>query len=104
MIRFGSVREITAVDYVQEVNKAGEDIFVVLHLYRQVHEGIRQPWTSRLKELSCNTDDDQFMGQKYDKSKKRGPPKNRKRSMIFSESCSLVRKCVLPKVDDKQHS
>ena len=42
MIRFGSVREITAVDYVQEVNKAGEDIFVVLHLYRQVHEGIRR--------------------------------------------------------------
>merc|ERR1712086_1118838 len=33
--QFGSVREITAVDYVQEVNKAGEDIFVVLHLYRQ---------------------------------------------------------------------
>ena len=38
MIRFGTVREITAVDYVQEVNKAGEDIFVVLHLYRQVHD------------------------------------------------------------------
>merc|ERR1712053_36402 len=33
--QFGSVREITAVDYVQEVNKAGDDIFVVLHLYRQ---------------------------------------------------------------------
>ena len=32
---FGSVREITAVDYVQEVNKAGEDVFVVLHLYKQ---------------------------------------------------------------------
>ena len=43
MIRFGSVREITAVDYVQEVNKAGEDIFVVLHLYRQVYEGISCP-------------------------------------------------------------
>jgi hypothetical protein len=26
--------EITAVDYVQEVNKAGEDIWVVLHLYK----------------------------------------------------------------------
>ena len=38
MIRFGTVREITAVDYVQEVNKAGDDIFVVLHLYRQVHD------------------------------------------------------------------
>jgi len=33
--QFGTVREITAVDYVQEVNKAGEDIFVVLHLYKQ---------------------------------------------------------------------
>jgi len=33
--KFGAVREITAVDYVQEVNKAGDDIFVVLHLYRQ---------------------------------------------------------------------
>merc|ERR1711874_82484 len=32
---FGSVREITAVDYVQEVNKAGDDVFVVLHLYKQ---------------------------------------------------------------------
>ena len=32
---YGSVREITAVDYVQEVNKAGEDVFVVLHLYKQ---------------------------------------------------------------------
>lgn len=34
--KFGEVREITAVDYVQEVNKAGEGIFVVLHLYKQV--------------------------------------------------------------------
>jgi hypothetical protein len=34
--RFGDVREITAVDYVQEVNKAGEGIMVVLHLYKQV--------------------------------------------------------------------
>jgi len=33
--KFGSVREITAVDYVQEVNKAGEGIDVVLHLYKQ---------------------------------------------------------------------
>ena len=33
--RYGSVREITAVDYVQEVNKAGEGVFVVLHLYKQ---------------------------------------------------------------------
>lgn len=33
--RFGDVREISAVDYVQEVNKAGEGIMVVLHLYKQ---------------------------------------------------------------------
>ena len=32
--RFGEVMEITAVDYVQEVNKAGEGIWVVLHLYK----------------------------------------------------------------------
>jgi hypothetical protein len=36
--RFGDVREITAVDYVQEVNKAGEGIMVVLHLYKQVSQ------------------------------------------------------------------
>jgi len=33
--RFGDVREISAVDYVAEVNKAGEGIYVVLHLYKQ---------------------------------------------------------------------
>ena len=32
--RFGEVMEITAVDYVQEVNKAGEGVWVVLHLYK----------------------------------------------------------------------
>ena len=32
--KFGSMREITAVDYVDEVNKAGEGVWVVLHLYR----------------------------------------------------------------------
>jgi len=31
---FGDVREITASDYVQEVNKAGQDIWVVLLLYQ----------------------------------------------------------------------
>lgn len=31
--RFGSVKEISGVDYVDEVNKAGEGIWVVLHLY-----------------------------------------------------------------------
>jgi hypothetical protein len=33
--KYGEVYEITAVDYVQEVNKAGEDTWVVLHLYKQ---------------------------------------------------------------------
>merc|ERR1712192_9938 len=33
--KYGDVREITAVDYVQEVNKAGEGVFVILHLYKQ---------------------------------------------------------------------
>lgn len=32
--KFGSVKEISAVDYVGEVNKAGDDIWVVLHLYK----------------------------------------------------------------------
>ncbi len=32
--RFGEMMEITAVDYVQEVNKAGEGIWVVLYLYK----------------------------------------------------------------------
>ena len=32
--KFGSVREITGVDYVEQVNKAGDDIWVILHLYR----------------------------------------------------------------------
>lgn len=33
--KFGQVLEISAQDYVQEVNKAGEGIWVVLHLYKQ---------------------------------------------------------------------
>lgn len=32
--KFGSVKEISAVDYVDEVNKAGEGVWVVLHLYQ----------------------------------------------------------------------
>lgn len=31
--KFGSVREISGQEYVDEVNKAGQDIWVVLHLY-----------------------------------------------------------------------
>jgi len=32
--RYGEVKEISGKDYVQEVNNAGEDIWVVLHLYK----------------------------------------------------------------------
>lgn len=32
--KFGDVREISAIDYVQQVNKAGEGIWVVLHLHK----------------------------------------------------------------------
>ena len=33
---YGDVREISAEDYVAEVNKAGDGVPVVLHLYKQV--------------------------------------------------------------------
>lgn len=33
--KFGTVREISGQDYVDEVNKAGEGIYVVVHLYKQ---------------------------------------------------------------------
>lgn len=32
---FGSVKEISAQDYVAEVNKAGDGVYVILHLYKQ---------------------------------------------------------------------
>lgn len=32
---FGDVAEISGQDYVKEVNKAGDGIWVVLHLYKQ---------------------------------------------------------------------
>lgn len=32
--KFGSVLEISAIDYVKEVNQAGEGVWVVLHLYK----------------------------------------------------------------------
>ena len=32
--KFGFVKEISAVDYVDEVNKAGDGVWVVLHLYK----------------------------------------------------------------------
>lgn len=31
---FGSVIEISGVDYVDQVNKAGDGVWVVLHLYK----------------------------------------------------------------------
>lgn len=33
--KFGEVGEISGEDYVKEVNKAGDGIWVVLHLYKQ---------------------------------------------------------------------
>lgn len=33
--KFGTVLEISAQDYVSEINKAGEGIWVILHLYKQ---------------------------------------------------------------------
>lgn len=33
--KFGEVQEITAIDYVEKVNNAGEGIWVFLHLYKQ---------------------------------------------------------------------
>ena len=35
LAKFGTVLEISGQDYVQEVNKAGEGVWVVLHLYKQ---------------------------------------------------------------------
>ncbi len=32
--RFGEVIEISAIDYIKEVNEAGADIWVVLYLYK----------------------------------------------------------------------
>ena len=33
--KYGSVREISGQDYINEVNKAGEGVWVILHLYKQ---------------------------------------------------------------------
>lgn len=32
--KYGEVQEISAEDYVKEVNNAGEDVWVILHLYK----------------------------------------------------------------------
>ncbi len=39
--KFGEVLEITGKDYIQEVNKAGDGIWVILHLYKQGYKGIK---------------------------------------------------------------
>lgn len=36
--KYGEVHEISAEDYVKEVNNAGEDIWVVLHLYKSGYD------------------------------------------------------------------
>ena len=35
LAKYGTVMEITAPQYIQEVNKAGDGVNVVLHLYKQ---------------------------------------------------------------------
>ena len=45
--KFGSVKEISAIDYVTEINKAGEDVWVVLHLYRSGY-----PYNSMCSSIS----------------------------------------------------
>lgn len=62
--KFGSVREISGQDYIDEVNKAGEGIWVVLHLYKQgiplcalinqfmTELAIRNPATKFLKSIA----------------------------------------------------
>lgn len=62
--KFGYVREISGQDYVEEVNRAGEGIWVVLHLYKQGIQlcalinqfmnqlAIRFPHTKFLKAIS----------------------------------------------------
>jgi hypothetical protein len=56
--RYGSVREISGQDYVGEVNKAGDDVWVVLHLYSR---GV--PFCSLLNQY-LNT-----IAQKYPQTK-----------------------------------
>lgn len=36
--KYGEVKEISGEDYVQEVNNAGDDVWVVLHLYKPGYE------------------------------------------------------------------
>lgn len=36
--KYGEVKEISAEDYVQEVNNAGDDIWIILHLYKSGYD------------------------------------------------------------------
>ena len=35
LAKYGTVMEISGQDYIQEVNKAGDGVWVILHLYKQ---------------------------------------------------------------------
>lgn len=48
--KYGEVREISAEDYIQEVNNAGEDIWVILHLYKSGYSNE----TVDVHEIFCN--------------------------------------------------
>ena len=54
--KFGSVKEISAVDYVDEVNKAGEGVWVVLHLYKTGYPSIvSRMWSYYTGFCVCET-------------------------------------------------
>lgn len=40
--KYGEVQEISAEDYVKEVNNAGEDVWVILHLYKSGYNETKQ--------------------------------------------------------------
>ena len=50
---YGSVREITGVDYVDEVNKAGDGVWVVLHLYQSRYPYLTMVCVCVLVAVSC---------------------------------------------------
>ena len=49
--QFGRVIEISGIDYVNEVNKAGKDIWVVLHLYQR--GWVHQSFTKKIHAELC---------------------------------------------------
>ena len=53
--KFGDVREISAQDYVDEVNKAGKGIWVVLHLYKPGY-----PFVIHMRQFVINKDQSPF--------------------------------------------